>query len=340
MHDTSPRTPAFSRSAAARLCALGTACVSAFTLVFLAAAAPSARAADKIGFANRTLNGAYFSALTEYLKINAKAAGFEIITTDAKADLNKQVADVEDMLSQGIKYLILNPQDPVGGARIAKIAQRHGVPVITVDSDIADGAPVLTRILGANFKNGSLVGEYAVSQFGNKEINAVIISGNQGNLVGEARRTGFMVGVIEAQLRNTNQTRFQVLTQIWGNWDQQGGLKAMEDALVAQGTKVNCLFTEMDDMTLGAIRALRAAGKLKDVRVYSHDGYSKGLLAVKAGDIQATAINDPEVFAKMAMDVCKKLAAGETDLPDVLYTPSILVTKDNVDKIYNPKALY
>ncbi|EIP97139.1 ABC-type sugar transport system, periplasmic component [Opitutaceae bacterium TAV1] len=340
MHHASSHAPAFSRSAAARLSALAAACVTALALTLLACTAPSARAADKVGFANRTLNGAYFNALTEYFKISAKAAGFDTVTTDAKADLNKQVADVEDMLSQGIKYLVLNPQDPVGGARIARIAQRRGVPVITVDSDIADDAPVLTRILGANFKNGSLVGEYAVSQFGNKEINAVIISGNQGNLVGEARRTGFMVGVIEAQLRNTNQTRFQVLTQMWGNWDQQGGLKAMEDALVSQGAKVNCLFTEMDDMTLGAIRALRASGKLKNVRVYSHDGYSKGLLAVKSGDIQATAINDPEVFAKMAVDVCKKLVGGNTDIPDVLYTPSILVTKDNVDKHYNPEALY
>jgi ribose transport system substrate-binding protein len=168
-------------------------------LALLLAAAPAVSlAADKIGFANRTLNGAFFNALTVYMKTDAEEAGFKFATTDAKGDLSKQIADVEDLLSQGIKYLVLNPQDPVAGVRIAKIAQRAGVPVIIIDSGIAPGAPVVTQIQTDNYANGRLIGDYTVSQFGDKLINAVLISGNQGNLVGEDRRTGWMVGVIEA----------------------------------------------------------------------------------------------------------------------------------------------
>jgi ribose transport system substrate-binding protein len=96
----------------------------------------------------------------------------------------------------------------------------------------------------------------------------------------------------------------------------------------------------MDEMALGAIRALKAAGKLKNVRIYSHDGYSKGLLAVKSGEIQATAVNDPKTLAKMAVEVVKKLAKGETEFPDKLFAQPILVTPKNVDKIYDPKTLY
>ena len=76
----------------------------------------------KIGFSNRTLNGAFFNGLTENMKISAKAAGYDIITTDAAGNMNKQISDVEDMLSQGIDILVLNPQDPAAGVNIAKKA--------------------------------------------------------------------------------------------------------------------------------------------------------------------------------------------------------------------------
>ena len=59
--------------------------------------------------------------------------GYELITTDARGDLNKQISDVEDMLSQGINYLILNPQDPEAGMRITKIAKSKNVPVVVLD---------------------------------------------------------------------------------------------------------------------------------------------------------------------------------------------------------------
>ena len=81
---------------------IGAAVLSAslFALNTVAQAAPAKPL--KIGFSNRTLNGAFFNGLTEYMKISAKAAGYEIIATDAAGNMNKQISDVEDMLSQGI----------------------------------------------------------------------------------------------------------------------------------------------------------------------------------------------------------------------------------------------
>ncbi|WP_032092378.1 substrate-binding domain-containing protein [Necropsobacter rosorum] len=294
----------------------------------------------KIGFANRTLNGAFFNGLTEYMKIHAKEAGYDLITTDARGDLNKQVADVEDMLSQGINYLVLNPQDPIAGIKISEMAARANIPVIALDSDISLEAPVVTRIQANNAANNIMIGEFAVKQFGNNPMNLVIISGNQGNLVGEARRTNFIRGVIEAQLRQYGHSQLNVISQVWGNWDQQGGLKAMEDAIVANGNKINAVYAEMDDMALGGIRALKAAGKLKDVRVYAHDGYKFGLEAVKKGDLQATASNNPDALTKLTIDTITQYQQGKRDFPDYLYIKPLLITKDNVEQVYNPDSLY
>lgn len=302
----------------------------------------SAQAADKIkvGFANRTLNGAFFNGLTEYMKIHAKARGYELITTDARGDLNKQISDVEDMLAQGIDYLVLNPQDPEAGLRITQMAKGKNVSVVVLDSDISLDAPVITRVQANNAKNNILIGEYAVEKFADKPLNCVVISGNQGNLVGEARRTSFMRGVMEAQLRKYNHTQVKILSQGWGNWDQQGGLKVMEDLIVAWGDKINCVYSEMDDMALGAVLSLKAAHKLQNVRVFSHDGYKKGLEAIQRGDIQATASNNPDLLTDTALEVISKYQTGQKAFPDYVYIPSILITKENVGKYYHKEAIF
>ncbi|NDL63875.1 substrate-binding domain-containing protein [Acerihabitans arboris] len=316
--------------------------VLAGLLLAVATVAVSAHAEDKIkvGFANRTLNGAFFNGLTEYMKIHAKERGYELITTDARGDLNKQISDVEDMISQGINYLVLNPQDPEAGMRITQIAKRANIPTVILDSDISLDAPVITRVQANNAKNNIAIGEFAVDQFGNKPMNCVIISGNQGNLVGEARRTNFIRGVMEAQLRKYNQTNLTIVSQGWGNWDQQGGLKAMEDIIVAQGNKINCVYSEMDDMALGAILSLKGANKLQDVKVFAHDGYKKGLEAIERGDLQATAANNPNTLTNTVLDVIAKYQAGNKDFPDYVYTPTVLITKDNVKQVYDAKSLF
>lgn len=312
------------------------------TIVVSAFSTGFANAEDKIkiGFANRTLNGAFFNGLDQYMQKHAKEKGYEIITTDARGDLNKQISDVEDMLSQGINYLVLNPQDPEAGIRITNMAKNKGIPTIILDSDIPLSAPVITRVQADNGKNNVLMGEYAVDLFGKNPMNCVFISGNQGNLVGEARRANFVRGVMEAQLRKYNQTNLTVLSQGWGNWDQQGGLKAMEDLLVAQGDKINCVYTESDEMVLGAVLSLKAANKLDNVKIFSNDGYKKALEAISRGELQATSSNNPDTLTSAVIDVIAKHKAGQTEFPDYSYITPVVINKDNVKKYYDEKALY
>ncbi len=315
-------------------------CIGLLLVIASGSVAAQPQGEITVGFANRTLNGAFFNGLTEYMKIHAKERGYKLITTDARGDLNKQISDVEDMISQGINYLILNPQDPEAGLRITQIAKRNNIPTLILDSDISLDAPVITRVQANNFRNNIMIGEYAVDQFGSKPLNCALISGNQGNLVGETRRVNFMRGVMEAQLRKYNHTALTILSQGWGNWDQQGGLKAMEDLIVAQGDKINCIYAEMDDMALGAILSLKAANKLENVKVYAHDGYKKGLEAVERGELQATASNNPNTLTDTALDIIGKYAAGQKEFPDYVYIPPVMITKDNVKKYYDAKSLY
>ncbi len=293
----------------------------------------------KVGFSNRTLNGPYFSALTEHIKTMGEAEGWTMITTDARADLNKQIADVEDMLARDLDYLILNPQDPAAGLRIVKQANAKKVPVIIIDSDLALGADVITRIAPDNARNNQLIGEYAASQFGDTPMKVALISGNQGNLVGQTRSMNFFRGVIDGQLRAAAKTNFTIVSQVWGGWDQQGGLKAMEDVMAAH-PDTNAVYTENDDMALGAVHALKAAGKLADVKVYSYDGNKNAYKAIIDGEMQATGENNPKIMAEMAIDTIKKYDAGERQFTDYSLCPVLAVTKENAEKVYDPNSLF
>jgi len=316
--------------------------ISALVAATLTPFAASVSAADnlKIGFSNRTMNGAFFNAMNEYMKIHTKEKGYEYISTDARGDLSKQISDVEDMLSQGIDYLVLNPQDPEAGLRIAKSAERKGIPVVVLDSGIPLSAPVITRVQADNEQNNIMLGEFAVEHYGSDAMNCVLVSGNQGNVVGEMRRVNFLRGVIEAQLRKYNQTKLNILSQGWGGWDQQGGLKAMEDLLVAHGDKMNCAFAENDDMALGMILALKASNKLDQVTVFSNDGYKKGLESIKRGELKATVGNNPNQLTERVVEVIAEHAAGETQFPDYTYIKPVLMEQSNVSEHLDPDSFF
>lgn len=85
----------------------------------------------------------------------------------------------------------------------------------------------------------------------------------------------------------------------------------MEDALVAHGDKINAVYSEMDDMALGAIRALKAAGKLKNVQYMPHDMGINSVWNPSKRRVQATASNNPNQLTKLTIDTIKEYQAGK-----------------------------
>lgn len=313
-----------------------------FVIAAVVLAAVTVQAGEKlvIGFSNRTLNGPYFQSLTTHIEMAGKEAGWEVIATDARGDFAKQQGDCEDLLSRGIDYLILNPQDPDAAVRIVRQAESQGIKVITIDSDIGLDAPVVTRILPDNIGNNLAIGRYAAEVMGSDHWKFALISGNQGNLVGAERSGMFFLGLIRAQLETINKTNFEIATQLWGNWDQQAGMTAMEDALSAH-PDLDAVYTENDDMAFGAMRALAAAGKAdNEVKIFSYDGNKNAYKAIIDGKMMATGENNPEKMAKSAVEIIKKLEAGETDFPDRTLMPVLMVNKDNASEVYNPDSLF
>jgi ribose transport system substrate-binding protein len=129
------------------------------------------------------------------------------------------------------------------------------------------------------------------------------------------------------------------VSQGWGNWTNNGGLKAMEDILVAN-PDINLLVAENDAMGMGALKAVNESGKADKIIVAGFDGQKEAYELIKERKFGATALNSPEELARLVVEAVVKYLNGERQIDKIIYTTPVLITKDNVDKYYDPKALF
>ena len=308
----------------------------------LTGSAGLASAADcKVGIAMFTLNAPYYAAQLQAAQDQAKKAGCSVSTADGQNDMSKQIGDVEDMVAKGINILIINPRDAEGLVPAVNAAAKAGVKVVVIDSGLDPKADFVTLVQSSNDKNGFLVGQWLAKAMNGKPMKIALLSGDKGNVVGQERRLGVIQGIAEGQLQSGGHASFEIVGQGWGAWNNDGGLKAMEDILTAH-PDVNVVLGENDSMVLGARKALDAAGKKDVLLVAAADGQKEALQMIKDGKYGATGLNDPDVIGRTAVDVGLKaldgsLPAGFSKLD--ITTPAV-ITKDNVDKYIKPNAVF
>jgi ribose transport system substrate-binding protein len=315
---------------------------SALALGLVPLAASGARAACSVGVSMFTLGAPYYAAQLAAAVDEAKKNGCTVTTADGQNDLTKQIGDVEDMISKGIQLLIINPRDPEAMVPSVNSAVRAGVKVVVIDSGLDPKARYVTLVQSSNDQNGFLVGQWIAQKMAGKPIKIALISGDKGNIVGEQRRLGVMKGILEQQLVQGGHAGFEVEAQGWGGWNTDGGLSAMEDIITAH-PDVNVVLGENDSMVLGARDALKEAHKLDGVLlVAAADGQKDALELIKKGEYGATGLNNPDLVARTGVDIGLKAVAGTlpADFPRVDYTTPTVITQENVDKYYNPKAVF
>jgi ribose transport system substrate-binding protein len=245
------------------------------------------------------------------------------------------------MVAAGVNVLIVNPRDPKGLIPAVDAATKEGVKVIGMDSLFDPSANILTNVSAANGENGKLVGAWLAKKMDGKPIKMALISGEQGNVVGHDRRMGVISGLMDALLTNYGHADVSIVGQGWGHWSTDGGLSAMEDLLTAH-PDINVVLGENDSMVLGARKALKAANRLDGVLlVAAADGQKEALAMIQKGEYGATGLNNPKILAEMAVDIGVKALNGKAgELGKYTFTPPVAITKDNVDKYYDPNSVF
>ena len=295
----------------------------------------------KIGYCTPSLNAPYYQALLQSIQATTKKNGMVFLSADGQDDINKQIAAVEDLITKGVDALLLNPKDPDALVGVTKMAKAAGIPVFIIDSSIDSSADYVTTIQSNNLANGELAGEWLVKKMGNKTMNIALLSGNAGNPVGRTRKQGLLQGITEEQLRTQGKIDLNVKTQAYTEWSYAGGLKAMEDILVAH-PDINVVITESDVCVLGAIKAIAQAGKTDDILIVAGaDGQKEAIKYIMDTDFYGcTAMNSPVQIGKNAVQYAIEYMNGKRDFQKTSFTAPLLITKENAAKYYNPKALF
>jgi ribose transport system substrate-binding protein len=291
-----------------------------------------------IGYSTPSLNAPFYVVLSQYMKRYTEAYGMKFVMADGQDDIIKQITSMEDLISTGVDIMILNPLDHKALVPAVNSAATSGVPVFIVDSQIDEAADCVASVQASNEGNGWLIGEWVVNKMGDSDIKVALISGSQGNPVGQAKRLGFFEGFTETQLMSRGHSGLNIVAQGWGNWTLLGGILAMEDILTAH-PDVNLLVAENDAMAMGALKAIEEAGKADQVTVVGYDGQKEAYELIMEGKYGATALNSPGELARLVVESVVRYKNGQR-LDKVIHTPAILISKENVEDYYNPDALF
>jgi len=290
----------------------------ALAVVVLAALAACARKDDgqyTVGFAQMESDNPWRLAQTRSLREEAQKRGVELVVTDAQGQTAKQVADVEDLIARRVNLILLAPREYEGLAPALQAAKEAKIPVVLVDREAA-GTPGedYVTFLGSNFvEQGRRAGEWLATQT-RGQARIVELTGTPGASVTADRAKGFREAIAK-------HPDMQIVASQTGNFARATAQGVMQNIAQARGREITAVYAHNDEMALGAIEGLKAAGIApgRAVLVVSVDGERAALEAIERGELGATVESNPR-FGPLAFETIEKLRRGESVPPKILLT--------------------
>jgi ABC-type sugar transport system substrate-binding protein len=268
-----------------------------------------------VGFSQMESDNPWRLAETKSLKDEAAKRGIQLVVTDAQGQTAKQVADVEDLIARHVNVILLAPREFEGLVPALQAAKAAKIPVILVDRAAAGTAGQdYVTLLASNFvEQGRRAGEWLAAQT-NGKATIVELSGTPGASVAIDRAKGFRDEIAK-------HPDMKIIASQTGNFSRAAAQGVMQNIAQSLGKQITAVYAHNDEMALGAVQALAAAG-LKpgtDVKVVSVDGERAALEAIDRGELGATVESNPR-FGPLAFDTIDKLRKGETLPPKILIT--------------------
>ena len=281
---------------------------AALVLSALALAAGSAFAQSQpvIGLITKTESNPFFVKMKEGATAEAKKLGAKLMSGAGKMDGDNagQVTAMENMVAAGAKTILIAPSDAKAIIPAIKKAQQQGVMVIALDSPTDPASAVDALFATDNYKAGVLIGQYAKVAMGNKKPVIATLDLFPGHPVGAQRHNGFLKGfgltAPDAKSNELGGKAAGVVCMADSFGDAAKGQTGMENCL-QKNPNINLVYTINEPAAAGAYKALKAAGKEKDVVIVSVDGGCAGVKDVGAGVIAATSQQYPLRMAAMGV---------------------------------------
>lgn len=259
-----------------------------------------------VGFAQTGSESGWRSANTESMNAAfSEENGFNLIFNAADNDPAAQIAAVRSFINQGVDAIVIAPIVEDGWDDVLQEAQGAGIPVILEDRTVTASDDLYEAWVGLDFRlEGVMAGEWAAETFGDTPTNMVVLEGTTGSAPANDRAEGFAEAI--------EGTAITTLDSQTGNFTRADGKTVMEGFLQKHGSDIDLLYAHNDDMALGAIDAIEAAGLVpgEDIQIVSIDAVRDGMQALIDGKINFIVECNP-LLGELAAGLVKDVLAGE-----------------------------
>ena len=279
----------------------------------------------KIGVSMPNLTNVFFLQIQEGMESALANSDDEVIITDANGDQNKQLNDVTDLINQGCNVIALSPINSDGVRATLEYCQEAGVPVIAFNVGVADNLKdlVATTIVSDNEVAGHLCAQALAEALGGK--GKVVEITFSTTTTCYQRQKGFE-DEMAANYPDIEIIQSKDVEKATADYSQP----IMVDFINAN-PEIDGVFCINDPTARGAIAALKEAGMINDVKVVSVDGSDEGKDFIRAGEMVASAAQQPELIGQKVTEAAYKLIAGEEVQTDDIIEMYI-IDSTNVDE--------
>jgi simple sugar transport system substrate-binding protein len=259
-----------------------------------------------VGFAQTGSESGWRAANTESMKTAfSEENGFKLIFNAADNKPENQIAAVHSFINQGVDAIVIAAVVTTGWDDVLQEAKDAGIPVILEDRTIDADPGLYESWIGDDFeKEGEMAGAWAAKTFGDTPTNMVVLEGTTGSAPAIDRATGFSKAI--------EGTKITTLDSQTGNFTRADGKTVMEGFLQKYGKTINLLFAQNDDMGLGALDAIKAAGLVpgKDIQIVTIDATKDGMTALSNGEFNYIVECNP-LLGDTVAQVVKDVIAGK-----------------------------
>ncbi len=232
-----------------------------------------------VGFSQIGADNPWRTAETESIKSEAAKRGIELKFSDAQGQQESQISAIRSFIAQGVKAIILAPKVETGWDAVLKEAKDAKIPVVLVDRGVtvSDKSLYATLIASDFVSEGRMAGEWLAKKTGGKA-GIIQLEGTTGSAPANDRKKGFEAAI-------AGHSEMKVLASQTGDFKRSDGKNVMEALIKAHGPAITAVYAHNDDMAIGAIQALEAAGRKpgSEVIVASIDGMGFAFDAIKKG---------------------------------------------------------
>ena len=299
----------------------------AIALMTMAFGGIPAQAAEKvkIGVAMALFDDVWLTLVRDAMTKWAKShPDVELTIVDAANDTAKQTGQVENFLAQGMNAVVILPVDTAATGPMTKSVVKAGKPLVYVNRKPSN-LPKGVVYCGSNSIEAGIMNMEELGKAMGGKGNVVILMGELSNEAAIGRTDGIKK-VVKEKFPDIKIVREQS-----GNWKREQGKTIMENWL-ASGQEINGVASNNDEMALGSLQAIKAAGKLGKVPVGGTDGSHDALESMDKNELNNTVFQDPVGQGEEAVNAAYLLVKKESNPKVVdgnIWIPYQKITKEN-----------